>query len=206
MENAGQNTGVIILAAGASSRMGQTKQLLRIGEESLLQRTVRVALRSLFQPIVVVLGANREKIEPELSQFSVSFVLNPNWSSGMGSSIKTGLDCLLLQAPELEAVIVLVADQPLLHSGVLLDLQALRQVQQVPLAVSRYANTLGVPALFTRELFPELQRLDGASGAKSLIQQYQNQAAILDFPEGALDLDTPEDWLAFLTKINASNE
>lgn len=206
MENAGQNTGVIILAAGASSRMGQTKQLLRIGEESLLQRTVRVALRSLFQPIVVVLGANREKIEPELSQFSVSFVLNPNWSSGMGSSIKTGLDCLLLQAPELEAVIVLVADQPLLHSGVLLDLQALRQVQQVPLAVSRYANTLGVPALFTRELFPELQRLDGASGAKSLIQQYQNQAAILDFPEGALDLDTPEDWLAFLTKINASKE
>lgn len=199
MENTEQKTGIIILAAGASTRMGQPKQLLRVGAERLLQRVVRIALISSFRPVVAVLGANRESVQPELEGLPVHKVFNPHWSSGMGSSISSGLDYLLQEEPELDAVMILVGDQPLLSVQVLLDLKRLGQEQQQPMVVSRYADTLGVPALFKRALFADLKALQGAQGAKALIQKYHDQASILDFPEGAMDLDTPEDWAAFLT-------
>lgn len=205
MEKTIQNTGIIILAAGASTRMGQPKQLLRVGSESLIQRVLRTVMASTFRPVVVVLGANREKIEPELEVFPVQKVFNEIWSSGMGSSISAGLSYLLQEEPSLDAVIILVGDQPLLNTQVLLDLHQLAQTQQAPLVVSHYANTMGVPALFTRALFPELIALEGATGAKALIQKYRNQAAVLEFPEGFLDLDTPEDWTAFERTLNAND-
>lgn len=206
MEDTWQKTGIIILAAGASTRMGQPKQLLQVGGESLLQRVVRVALASPFRPIAVVVGANRESIEPELEALSVHQVFNPHWPSGMGSSIVVGLRYLLQEEPSLDAVIVLVGDQPLLSIQVLLDLQRLGQEQDLPMVVSRYADTLGVPALFKRALFADLKALQGTQGAKALIQQYLGQAAILDFPEGALDLDTPEDWAAFLSLMKSMDQ
>lgn len=205
MEKTIQNTGIIILAAGASTRMGQPKQLLRVGSESLIQRVLRTVMASTFRPVVVVLGAKREKIEPELEVFPVHKVFNEIWSSGMGSSISAGLSYLLQEEPSLDAVIILVGDQPLLNTQVLLDLHQLAQTQQAPLVVSHYANTMGVPALFTRALFPELIALEGATGAKALIQKYRNQAAVLEFPEGFLDLDTPEDWTAFERTLNAND-
>lgn len=205
MEKTIQNTGIIILAAGASTRMGQPKQLLRIGKESLIQRVLRTALATVFRPVVVVLGANRETIKPELEAFPVHRVVNETWINGMGSSISAGLRYLLQEESSLDAVIILVGDQPLLNAQALLDLQHLAQTQQAPLVVSHYAHTMGVPALFTRALFPALIALDGATGAKALIQKYRNQAAILEFPEGALDLDTPEDWRAFMAKTNTSD-
>ena len=203
MENAHPQTGILLLAAGASTRMGQAKQLLRIAGESLIQRAVRIALGTTFGPVVVVLGANREQIEPELLGSEVLKVFNPDWASGMGSSIATGLDFLLQQEPSIQQVLILVGDQPLLQADTLAALIELQGQTQAPLVVSRYTGTLGVPALFTHALFVELSALHGAQGAKALIQKYRDQAAVLDFPEGALDLDTPEEWAAFLTKINA---
>jgi molybdenum cofactor cytidylyltransferase len=202
MENAHPQTGIIILAAGASTRMGQAKQLLRIAGESLIQRAVKTALSTTFRPVVVVLGANREQIEPELSGLEVLKVFNPDWATGMGSSIATGLAFLLEQNPTIQQVLILVGDQPLLQVDTLAALVKLQGQTQAPLVVSRYTDTLGVPALFTSDLFDELTELHGAQGAKALIQKYRDQAAVLDFPEGALDLDTPEEWAAFLTKIN----
>jgi molybdenum cofactor cytidylyltransferase len=203
MENAPPQIGIIILAAGASTRMGQAKQLLRIAGESLIQRAVKTALGTTFRPVVVVLGANREQIEPELSGLEVKKVFNPDWPTGMGSSIATGLDLLLQQEPLIQQVLILVGDQPLLQANTLTALVELQSQTQAPLVVSRYTDTLGVPALFTSALFAELTALHGAQGAKALIQKYRNQASIFDFPEGALDLDTLEEWAAFLTKINA---
>lgn len=203
MENAPPQTGIILLAAGASTRMGQAKQLLRIAGESLIQRAVKTALGTIFRPVVVVLGANREQIEPELSGSEVLKVFNPDWPAGMGSSIATGLDFLLEQQPSIQQVLILVGDQPLLQVDTLAALVELQSQTQAPLVVSRYTDTLGVPALFTSDLFDELTELHGAQGAKALIQKYRDQASIFNFPEGALDLDTPEEWAAFLTKINA---
>ena len=202
MENVELQTGIIILAAGASTRMGQAKQLLRIGGESLIQRAVKTALGTNFRPVLVVLGANREQIEPELQGTETLQVFNPDWSTGMGSSIATGLAFLLQETPSIEQVLILVGDQPLLKVATLTALVELQSQTQAPLVVSRYTNTLGVPALFTQALFGELAALHSAQGAKALIQKYLHQAAVFDFPEGALDLDTPEEWAAFLTKIN----
>lgn len=202
MENPHPQTGIILLAAGASTRMGQAKQLLRIAGQSLIERGVKTALGTTFRPVVVVLGANREQIEPELSGLEVKKVFNPDWPTGMGSSIATGLDLLLQQEPLIQQVLILVGDQPLLQANTLTALVELQSQTQAPLVVSRYTDTLGVPALFTSALFAELTALHGAQGAKALIQKYRNQASIFDFPEGALDLDTPEEWAAFLTKIN----
>jgi molybdenum cofactor cytidylyltransferase len=154
----------------------------------------------------VVLGANREQIEPELSGLEVTKVFNPDWATGMGSSIATGLAFLLQQEPSIQQVLILVGDQPLLQVDTLTALVELQGQTLAPLVVSRYTGTLGVPALFAQSLFVELAALHGAQGAKALIQKYQEQAAVFDFPEGALDLDTPEEWAAFLTKINPQEE
>lgn len=202
MEKAEHLTGIILLAAGASTRMGQAKQLLRIAGESLIQRAVKTALSTTYRPVVVVLGANREQIEPELLGSEVLKVFNPDWATGMGSSIATGLDFLLEQEPSIQQALILVGDQPLLQTDTLAALVELQSQTKALLVVSRYTDTLGVPALFTSALFAELTALHGAQGAKTLIQKYRDQAAVLDFPEGALDLDTPEEWAAFLTKIN----
>lgn len=200
MENAHPQTGTILLAAGASTRMGQAKQLLRIAGENLIQRAVKTALGTPFRPVVVVLGANREQIEPELLGSEVLTVYNPDWATGMGSSIATGLAFLLEQTPTIQQVLIMVGDQPLLKVDTLVALVELQSRTQAPVVVSKYTDTLGVPALFTSDLFAELTALHGAQGAKTLIQKYRDQAAVLDFPEGALDLDTPEEWAAFLAK------
>lgn len=202
MEKADNTTGIILLAAGASTRMGQAKQLLRIAGESLIQRAVKTALGTTFRPVVVVLGANREQVEPELLDLEVLKVFNPDWPTGMGSSIATGLAFLLQEQPFIQQVLILVGDQPLLQADTLTALVELQGQTLAPLVVSRYTDTVGVPALFTQALFVELTALHGAQGAKALIQKYRDQAAVLDFPEGALDLDTPEEWATFLTKIN----
>lgn len=200
MENAHPQTGTILLAAGASTRMGQAKQLLRIAGENLIQRAVKTALGTPFRPVVVVLGANREQIEPELLGSEVLTVYNPDWATGMGSSIATGLAFLLEQTPTIQQVLIMVGDQPLLKVDTLVALVELQSRTQAPVVVSKYTDTLGVPALFTSDLFAELTALHGAQGAKTLIQKHRDQAAVLDFPEGALDLDTPEEWAAFLAK------
>lgn len=194
------NTGIVILAAGASTRMGQPKQLLRIGTESMLQRAIRIALSTPFRPVVVVLGANQEKIEPELEGLEVETVYNPDWSTGMGSSIATGVKHLLQVAKNCQQAMILVGDQPLLNSAHLLALQERKNQGNSPMVVSRYAATSGVPALFDQSLFGELIELDGAQGAKPLIQKYLDQASVVNFEEGVLDIDTPEEWAAFLNQ------
>jgi len=194
------STGIIILAAGASTRMGEPKQLLRVSGESLLQRVTRIALSTPFRPVIVVLGAHRTEIEPELVGFEVLPVFNPDWSTGMGSSIATGVKHLLHTAKECQEVFVLVGDQPLLDSNHLLTLQERKKQGNVPMAVSRYAATHGVPALFDQSLFGELLELNGAQGAKPLIQKYLEKAIVVDFEVGLLDIDTPEDWAAFLNR------
>ncbi|WP_044233502.1 nucleotidyltransferase family protein [Haliscomenobacter hydrossis] len=200
------STGIVILAAGASTRMGQPKQLLQVGEESLLQRAVRIALSTPYRPVVVVLGANREQIEPSLQGLEVLRVYNPDWATGMGGSIATGLAHLLQQAPALQQVLILVGDQPLLDSAHLLTLVNATNNGTCPMVVSRYANTTGVPALFDQSLFADLLALHGAQGAKSVIQKHVDQAAIVDFAAGALDIDTPEEWATFLAKNHAKKE
>jgi len=190
--------GLIILAAGAATRMGRPKQLLSYQGRSLILHAVEVALASLCQPIIVVLGAYAEQIKPELMLKAVQVVENSQWQEGMSSSIRAGISMLLKTNSKLDAVIISLADHPLVSPQILNQLiQSYQETQKVIIA-SKYNATTGVPALFSNALFPELMQLEGDKGAKALIQKYINTGVILLIPEAAIDIDTPDDYKQLL--------
>ncbi|MEG4984775.1 nucleotidyltransferase family protein [Microcoleus sp. BR0-C5] len=190
--------GLIILAAGSATRMGRPKQLLSYQGRSLILHAVEVALASLCQPIIVVLGAYAEQIKPELMPKAVQVVENSQWQEGMSSSIRAGISMLLKTHSKLDAVIISLADQPLVSPQIFNQLiQSYQETQKVIIA-SKYNETTGVPALFSNALFPELMQLEGDKGAKALIKKYIDTGLILLIPEAAIDIDTPDDYKQLL--------
>ncbi len=196
--------GIIILAAGQSQRMGQPKQLLKIGEDSLIQHIVKVAGNTAYAPIVVVLGSNFEMIKKEITAYQVLPVYNPDWENGMGTSISTGIRAIRKLNPNIRAVIILLVDQPLLKPNLLHDLETLYHQTTKKIIASKYNETIGVPALFDQSVFQELESLEGNTGAKKIIQKFveKEEVAFVDFPEGRFDLDTQSDYKQFLKGFN----
>ncbi len=185
--------GAVILAAGASTRMGTPKQLLYFKGRSLLCHTVEVAIAQECEPIVVVLGAHAEQIRNEVSQLPVVVVENQDWYLGMGASIRVGVNAVNNLSENLEAVILLLCDQPFCDR-IINQLVFAYHTTRNPIIASEYAQTLGVPALFSRELFSELMNLDVEKGAKQVIGKYSHLVFGVPFPAGAIDVDTPEDY------------
>ena len=186
--------GIVILAAGASKRMGMPKQLLPYRGRTLVRHAVETTLGSTCRPVVVVLGANAEEIQPEVEGLSVQIVKNPHWAEGLGSSIRAGMEALMPAKDPPEAVVLALCDQPLVGSE---DIQALvdayRSTQR-PIIASEYAGTLGVPALFAQPVLPELLHLAGDAGAKQVIQRHLATVWKIPCPHAAVDLDTLEDY------------
>jgi molybdenum cofactor cytidylyltransferase len=194
--------GIILLAAGSSSRMGQSKQLLLIKGEPLLIKSVKAAIGSHVHKVVVVLGANEEPHRNILKNFEVDIIYNPNWQKGIGNSLKTALKYLITTTPEIEAVILLVCDQPLLKTVNIKNLIHNFIQTKKEIVASSYANTIGVPALFEKKLFPQLLAIDDGHGAKKIIQQFSNAVSTVNFPGGEIDLDTLSDYNTFNSKDN----
>jgi molybdenum cofactor cytidylyltransferase len=186
--------GLVILAAGASTRMGTPKQLLFYQGCSFIRHITDVAIASVCQPIAVVLGANANRIKPEVSSLPVQIVENQQWQEGMSASIRVGLEALLAVNPNLEAVAIALCDQPFVSSQTLNQLVEVYHFTGQPIIASEYAETLGVPALFSRTLFSELMTLKSTEGAKTLIKKHNHQVFSISFPEGAIDIDTPNDY------------
>lgn len=186
--------GLMILAAGASTRMGTPKQLLAYRGCTLIRHMAEVAMASVCQPIAVVLGANAERIKPEVSQLPVQIVQNQRWEEGMSSSIRVGLKALLTMNPNLEAVVILLCDQPFVSSQTLNQLVEAYRLTGKPIIASEYGGTFGVPALFNCTLFSELMALKSTEGAKQLIKRNIHEVFKVPFPEGAIDIDTPKDY------------
>jgi molybdenum cofactor cytidylyltransferase len=187
-------TGALILAAGESSRLGHPKQLIQFHGKSLLHRIVDAAKKARCSPTVVVIGSDREEVECELKAESVVIVENKNWRRGIGTSICAGTRRLIHNAPTLEAVVLLVCDQPFVDTRTIARLITLREKTKRAIVASRYANTLGVPALFDRSCFQELLALDNATGAKTVILSNRERVAEFPFPEGKIDIDTASDY------------
>lgn len=190
--------GVIILAAGASTRLGSPKQLLQYRGQSLLRHTVKVAIASGCQPIVVVLGAQAEQLAVEVQQLPVCVAENNRWPEGMSSSIQTGLTMLQSLKPSVKAVVVLLCDQPFVTTSLIQQLIEVQHRTGKLIVASEYANTVGVPALFSRDLFPVLMALQADRGARYVLQTQAQAVARVPFPLGEIDIDTSKDYDNFL--------
>jgi len=183
----------IVLAAGASTRLGQPKQLVTIDGETLLRRTARLAAEAGCAPLFVVLGSDAARFAMQLNGLAVSLVVNDQWQTGMASSLHAGLRAALKESSPPTNVMILVCDQPRLDVSLLRNLLATHSLQRSTITASRYLNTLGVPAIFSGAHFHELLELTGDQGARRILQQHRERVAAVDFPGGGLDIDTPED-------------
>ncbi len=195
--------GIVILAAGESRRFGSPKQLINFDGGTLLNWVILNAVSSKLQT-TVVLGAHADEISKSISiaEKTARIVINENWEAGMGSSIATGLTFAIKNNPDLEGIIFLLCDQPLVTSATIEKLIMAQKASGSNIVASEYEDSLGVPALFTRKLFPELIVLDGHKGAKSVIDKHENAGIVRVFaPENAFDIDTQED-LKRLTSLN----
>ena len=194
MSPSSKKIGAVILAAGGSSRFGQPKQLLPFRGESLVNRIIDSACEAGCSPVVVVTRSDDEKLYSGLDRAGVVIVQNQQWSRGIGSSIRCGLQALIDSSPDIEASVLLVCDQPAVDARVILQLIALHETTGRIIVASSYADTLGVPVLFTRLVFQELLSLDDEAGAKSIVLRNRECIASLSFPEGEIDIDTWKDW------------
>ena len=188
-----QPIGIVVLAAGGSTRLRAPKQSLTFEGRSLLRRAAETAVKSICRPVIVVLGARAHLFRRDLAGLPVQAVVNRDWAAGIGSSIRAGIAALEAGAKPVDGVVVMLCDQPLVASA---DIDALvaafRQGRGSPVA-SRYAGTVGVPALFGRAHFPELAALGNGEGAKRVIGRHRGQAFLIPLAAAALDIDTPRD-------------
>lgn len=189
------NIGVILLAAGGSTRMGRAKQLLPFGKITLLRHAAETALATGLSPVVVVLGAEADSCHAELEGLAVAVVRNEGWSRGMGGSLRIGVEELERMAPQAEAALVMLHDQPRISAASLRDLASLWSLEGCTIAAAFYGGTAGVPAVFGRKHFAELKALDGGGGAKGLLARYDANVAKLELPEALDDIDSPEDYV-----------
>lgn len=190
--------GAVILAAGASTRMSQPKQLLPVGGKSLLRHVADTVLASPAWPVVIVLGAHAEAIRPEVARLPVLLVENPGWAEGLASSIRTGMGVLESFSQSLEAALLVLCDQPGLSPAAIIRLMDTHRRTGRAIVAAQYGGHPGPPVLFARSHFHELLELRGPGGARPLLVRHADQLATVDLPELAADLDTPADYRTFL--------
>jgi len=182
--------GVVVLAAGGSSRLGRPKQLLPYLGRTLIEHAVRTALASGAGEVVVVLGAEAERVRERLKGLPVRIVLNRDWEAGMGGSLALGIAAL---SQTIESAVVALADQPRITP------QHLRTLAEKarPIAASSYDGVVGAPCAFTAEVFDRLKRLNGDAGARDIIRGNPDGVTVVEFAGANIDVDTPEDirWL-----------
>jgi molybdenum cofactor cytidylyltransferase len=190
----------VLLAAGESSRFGQPKQLLQFQGKPLVRRVVNAAGEAKCSTVIVVTGKAHDAVKRELRECNAIVIENEDWKAGIGTSIHAGVRYVIDTAPDVDAALLLVCDQPFVDVDVLNGLIALHSESGKPIVASRYADTLGVPALFHRSIFPELTRLSGDTGAKPIILSNRARVAEFPFPRGKMDLDKVEDLQSITQK------
>jgi len=189
--------GAIVLAAGASTRMGRPKQLLRIDGTPMIVRVVSAAMDSPLWPIVVVVGSSALEVRAELARLPVLIAENPAWIEGMASSLRAGIATLQSFSRSLDGAVVALCDQPAFtRSTVAQLLEKAPSPLEGRIVAAQYQGRLGSPALFSRTYFEALSSLSGDAGARHVISTAQTAGHVIpvNLPELAFDLDTPADF------------
>jgi molybdenum cofactor cytidylyltransferase len=182
----------VVLAAGASTRMGRNKLLLQVDGEPLVRRTVRRALEAGLAPVVVVLGHESALVRGALTGLACTFVENPDFTGPTSGSLHMALRAL---DPTTDAAVIMLADMVYVSTGMLRAVQDAAEASAAPLVVSRYGAVTAPPLLFRRALWPELLAWQGEGCGKAVVQAHRAEAELLDWPVEALrDIDTPADY------------
>jgi len=189
------NIAVILLAAGASSRLGAIKQLLPWKGTTLLEHSIETISNLNCSDRFVVLGANHNLIKSKIDFSKVKVLVNNEWKLGLGSSIACGANHLLQNGFEVDAVLIILADQPLIDSKYLNSLIDTFEVDEKQIIATSYGNhKKGVPALFDKAYFKELSELNADKGAKTIIDNYSENVTTVNAEHLVFDIDTREDY------------
>ncbi len=197
---------ILLLAAGASSRMGQPKQLLPWGKQTLIEHQIQVMLKT-TQPVFVVVGAFSELVLSIVQNYPIQIVINDNWEQGMGTSLSLGISHVKQKFPDVNGVLITLLDQPLIATSYLQKMLDVFQSGSRQIIVSQSASGwTGVPVLFDEYYFSELSELKSDEGAKKIIKRHEENLILLDGDELLEDIDTPETYQQLLKKyLNSSS-
>jgi molybdenum cofactor cytidylyltransferase len=181
----------IVLAAGASTRMGRNKLLLDVAGESLVRRAVRAAIEGGVDEVVVVLGHDEQRVRAELDGLACVPVVNPDHAEGAGTSVRTGVR----RAAGADALMVVLADMPFVTAEMIATLARRYRASRAPLVVSHYGDVQAPPTLYDRALFEELLAIPGERCAKQVVKRHEAEAEVVTWPAAALrDIDVPADY------------
>lgn len=187
----------LVLAAGASTRFGSPKQLVRVNGRPLLHAVVSRAVAVAGHSVSVVLGAHAADLASLLTHSGASVIVNRHWQEGLASSLRAGVGAL---SGSVDAVLILLVDQPAVSADDLLRLVGAWRRDPDGIVAAQYSGTVGVPAIFPRWCFSELVALRGDHGARSVLARHPERVTRIALPGAALDIDTPEDLLALDTR------
>jgi molybdenum cofactor cytidylyltransferase len=196
VDESAQSFHVIVLAAGSSSRLGQPKQLVKLGGRPVLHTVVSNAVAVAGQSVTVVLGAHAQDLTRLLAHSPASVIVNRHWEEGMASSLRCGLAAI---PSTCSAALVMLGDQVAVSADDLKRLVNAWKGHDAVIAASVYQGHVGVPAIFPQWCFTELRELRGDRGARIVLERHAHRLAHVPMPNAAIDLDTPED-LAALTE------
>jgi len=189
---------ILILAAGEGSRMGSVKQLLAVGNTNLLGTVLQNSLKSNTSGVYCVLGAHADKIRKNIQEFDVKVIMNDHWKEGLSSSIATGVSYIQENEPQIDAVLIVLGDQPLVNLDYINQIISSYQKNSKFITASIYNGNFGVPAIFPRKWFDRLLSLTGDKGAKLLLNDERENIISIASENQLKDIDTPEDYKQLL--------
>ena len=184
---------VLIMAAGASRRLGQPKQFVSYKGETLIRRIAREALDANIGDVTVITGFNHDDVEKEISDLGVAIFYNKEWEEGLGASIRNALNHILSVKPDTNAVLMTMVDQPYVDAIHLKKLVDAYDPSRKMIIASAYQGTFGVPVLVDNYYFAFLKELKGDEGGKRIFVNYIKNIVEIPFIAGAIDIDEKKD-------------
>lgn len=197
VERPGSSVGGILLAAGASSRLGQSKQLLDFRGSPLVRHIAQQALASTLASLTVVVGHRAADVTSALAGLKIHVVENPSYGQGQSTSLRAGL----VSFPrDLSAALILLVDQPFVDTALINRLIGLYEESRAQIVAPRFAGRRGNPVIFDRALFPELLTVVGDTGARDVISRHRDRLVTLELPDDHAfqDVDTWDDYRQIL--------
>ena len=181
----------VVLAAGMSRRMGTPKQMLRMGDETILERTLKNVRASKVSEIVLVLGHAADEVQKTIATEGLKVVVNPDYQQGMGTSLRFGL-----AAVDADAALIVLADQPWISSNTFNRLIECHQERKPQIIVPTYRGFRGNPVLLDRSVFHEMQALKGDVGCRAIFGDHVGNILKLpvDDPGILMDIDSHDDF------------